>query len=72
MSNPLFSNVVIDISGPQGNAYCILGTIYQVLHNAGYSKEEIDKIQKDMTSSNYEHLVDVAAKYITIKNRDWY
>ena len=46
----------IDLTGPEGNAYCLLG------YAKGYCKQlgkDYDAIRKDMTSGDYEHLVEV-------------
>lgn len=51
---------VIDLSGPQGNAFALLGLAKQ------YAKQldlPIDDIRKEMMSGNYEHLVEVFDKY---------
>lgn len=68
MKEPMFPSVAIDVSGPDGNAYAIMGVISHVLRTVGYSKNEIDDVLKDMMSSNYEHLIEVASKYVTIEN----
>lgn len=48
--------IVIDISGPDGNAYCLLGYARRFSKDLG---KDYDKIRKDMTSSGYEHLLKV-------------
>ena len=70
MSHPKFPNVEIDITGPKGNAYAIMGIVSQVLRQTGSTNEQVSNVLKDMMSSNYEHLVSVAARYVTIKNMD--
>ena len=64
----LFPSITIDISGPQGNAYCIMGIIRNLLIQIDYTKEQIDEVITDMKSSDYEHLLDVARKYVIIKD----
>jgi len=47
---------IIDLTGEQGNAFCLLG------HAKGWAKQlskEWDPIYKDMTSGDYEHLLAV-------------
>lgn len=67
MSEPKFASIELDISGPDGNAYVIIGVVKTVLEQAGYSEIKIKKVIENMTSSNYEHLLEVASNYITIK-----
>ena len=64
---PAFPNVEIDIKGPSGNAFVIISIIMTKLSEIGKSEEEIEKVKKDMMSSNYEHLLEVASKYVSIK-----
>ena len=64
----MFPCITIDINGPQGNAYCIMGIIRNLLNQIDYTKEQIDEVISDMKSSDYEHLLDVARKYVIIKD----
>ena len=70
MSEPLFSSVVIDISGPDGNAFAIIAIVMNCLKQCGYSKEEMDKIKKDMMSKDYNYLCSVASKYVSLVGND--
>jgi len=49
-------NIEIDLNGPEGNAFALMG------YARGYAKQlgiDGDKIVDDMMSGDYEHLVDV-------------
>jgi len=52
--------IQIDLSGPQGNAFAIMGAVDSVLRQIGKSKEEISEVLNDMQSGDYEHLKFVA------------
>ena len=60
--------MIIDITGPNGNAFAVLGIVEKVIKDT-HDKEEVDKIIKDMSSGDYEHLLDVAEEYVTIVGR---
>ena len=62
----LFPTIVIDIDGPQGNAYCIMGIVANALKECSFTKEQINSILDDMKSGDYDHLVSVAKRYVTI------
>ena len=62
----LFPTIVIDIDSPQGNAYCIMGIVANALKECAFTKEQINSILDDMKSSDYDHLVSVAKRYVTI------
>ena len=49
----------IDLSGPQGNAYFLLGSANRFGKQLNYSKERIDAILKDMKSGDYDNLIKV-------------
>ena len=66
MHKPLFPTIKVNISGPQGNAWALMAIISQVLEAANYSKAEINKIMEDMRSSDYNHVLDITKKYVTV------
>lgn len=51
--------IVIDLTGPQGNAFALMGIAQSFAKQLGYNKEQIDAMIADMQSSDYEHLVQV-------------
>ncbi len=63
---------VIDISGPMGNAFCLLGLASR------YAKDlnkDAKKIKEEMTSGDYENLLFVFERefgdYVTIYRGDY-
>ena len=61
VSKDLNKKQVIDLTGPEGNAYFLLGygkKLSKVLPNANW-----DNIQKEMTSGDYENLIKTFDKY---------
>ena len=64
----LFPSVELNIDGPTGNAYVIIGTITDCLQQAKWSKEEIKAVQDDLMKSDYEHLCCVAKRFIKLKS----
>ena len=51
--------IVIDLTGPDGNAYVLLGIARRFYREMGRSTEEINQLIADMTSGNYENLIQV-------------
>ncbi len=49
--------IEIDLTGPDGNAYFLMGTAKRLGREIGMSPSNIDKMIKRMTSGDYEHLV---------------
>ena len=53
-SHPYKGKPLIDLNGPEGNAFALLGTAHRVCAQVGI---EFEPIEKDMKSGNYRHLV---------------
>jgi len=53
------SEIVIDLTGPQGNAFALMGMAKQYAKQLGYSKEDQDQLLELMTSGDYENLLEV-------------
>lgn len=56
---PLKSTRDIDLRGPEGNAYVLIGITADILKQLKRSKKNINAVIEDMTSSDYEHLLEV-------------
>jgi len=54
------SGIEIDLTGPDGNAFVLIGKASNLAKQLGLDK---DAIQKEMTSGDYEHLVSVFDKH---------
>ena len=52
--------IVIDLTGPEGNAFCLLGYASQYAKQLGLDSK---KIQDEMTTGDYENLVKVFDKH---------
>jgi hypothetical protein len=51
--------IEIDLTGPQGNAFVLLGYVKQLGKQLHWDAEKIKKIQDEMMDSDYEHLLAV-------------
>ena len=58
-----FRKRVIDLNGPEGNAFCLLGTAMSLCKQIGISSERTEEIVDEMKSSDYEHLIQTFYKY---------
>ena len=54
------SQTIIDLTGPQGNAFFLLGTAKNLAKRLGL---DADAITEEMRSSDYENLITVFDKY---------
>jgi hypothetical protein len=54
---------VIDLSGPQGNAFYLMGVVKQTFRRSG-AKELGDEIVEQMMKGDYEHLLKTFELYL--------
>ena len=55
--------IEIDLTGPQGNAFFLLGTASKLGRQLGWDRDEIEILLRQMRSSNYENLVNTFDKH---------
>lgn len=59
----------IDLRGPDGNAYCILGVVGKLVKQVLGPEEEARYIAA-ATSGDYQHLLDVTMEYVELREFD--
>ena len=58
-----YKKQVIDLTGPDGNAYFLLGTASNLCKQIDISSDRTKEILDEMKSSDYENLIKVFDKY---------
>ena len=56
----------VKLTGKDGNAFAIMGTVAKALKKAGFSQEHIAKYYEDSSSGDYDNLIRVAMKYANV------
>jgi hypothetical protein len=51
--------IIIDLTGPDGNAFALMGYARRFARQLGYSKEDQNQLLELMTSGDYENLLEV-------------
>jgi hypothetical protein len=57
------TDVVVQLTGEDGNAYSIMGRVARALRKAGHG-DLVDEYHKEATSGDYDHLLQTTMKYI--------
>ena len=57
------TEIVIDLTGPDGNAFALLAYASKFGKQLGWDRDEIEIILREMRSSDYENLVNTFDKY---------
>lgn len=60
-------NITVKLSGNDGNAFAIMGSVRNALKKAGATKEQLDQYTMDSMSGDYQNLLRVASRYVNIK-----
>lgn len=50
---------VIDLRGPAGNVFCVIGQARSFMKELNFSKQRMDEVVADMMSSDYLHAIKV-------------
>lgn len=64
MTTPIYPDVVVPLSGEDGNAFAIIGRASKAMRRAGIAAGVIDQFQREATSGNYDHLLQTVMKYV--------
>ena len=54
-----------DLTGPDGNAFVILGKVKNALERSG-RHDLVDEYLKEATGGDYEHLLKVTSEYVEV------
>jgi hypothetical protein len=60
-------NVKVQLSGNDGNAFSVMGTVKQALKKAGASSEELSQYVSDSMSGDYDNLLRVAMDWVEVE-----
>lgn len=71
MSNEIkYPNVEVELIGQDGNAFAILGAVKKALKKNNVPQAEIDLYFAEATAGDYNHLLQVTMKWVTIQAYD--
>lgn len=56
----------VKLLGEDGNAYSIIGRCHQAAQKAGWTEEQWKKVQDEMTSGDYGHLLKTALTHFEV------
>ena len=64
------SKPVVDLTNVDGKAFSIIAACTRTAKEAKWDREQIESLQKEMLSGDYDHLLQVAMKYFDVRFRD--
>jgi hypothetical protein len=57
--------IKIDLAGPEGNVFSLMGLASVLLKNRGHSRVYVDEVLADMRSQDYIHALDVFDSHLS-------
>jgi hypothetical protein len=61
-----YPDVVVQLTGEDGNAFAILGTVRRALRQAGHG-DDVDEFFAEATSGDYQHLLWTCMRWVTVR-----
>jgi len=59
-------NTTVQLTGNDGNAFAIMGSVRSALRRAGATKEQIDEYSNASMSGDYDNLLRVAMEWVKV------
>ncbi len=59
-------NTSVQLTGNDGNAFAIMGSVKSALKKAGATQEQIDEYMKASMSGDYDNLLRVACDWVEV------
>lgn len=65
-STPLYPDVKVQLTGNDGNAFAIIGSVVKALQRADVDDEEIQRFSAEATSGDYDNLLRTAMRWVAV------
>jgi len=62
-----YPDVVVQLSGKDGNAFAVLGEVLRALRRAGVDEDTRDQFQREATSGDYDHLLRTCMAWVQVQ-----
>ena len=63
---PLYPDIHVELSGIDGNAFSILGTVIKALRRNGAGLVAIEEFRKEATAGDYDHLLRTCMRWVEV------
>lgn len=66
MSEPKYPDVSVQLTGRDGNAFVILGTVREAMRKNKVPKEELNLFLEEATAGDYNNLLQTCMKWVDV------
>ncbi len=67
MTDTKYPQIKVQLTGNDGNAWSIMGSVSRALRKGGVSAEEIKKYTEESMSGDYNNLLCTAMKWVDVR-----
>ena len=67
MTAPKYPDVHVRLTGRDGNAFMVLGTVLAALKRAGVTQPEREAFRAEAMSGDYDHLLATAMRWVEVE-----
>lgn len=67
MEFPKYPEITVQLTGQDGNAFMVIGTVKASLRKAGVDKAEQNAFVEEATSGDYDHLLQTCMKWVNVE-----
>jgi hypothetical protein len=64
MSEPKYPDIDVQLSGEDGNAFLIIGSVAKALRRANVEDTEINAFREEAMSGNYDNVLRAAMRWV--------
>jgi hypothetical protein len=61
-----YPDIEVRLSGTDGNAFAILGTVQRALRNGGVDQAEVERFYAEATAGDYDNLLRVCMSWVQV------
>jgi hypothetical protein len=66
MDNVKYPEIVVQLTGNDGNAFAVMGAVQRAMRKHPEAKNDIAEFQKEAMSGDYNHLLATCTQYVTV------
>jgi len=63
---PKYPDITVPLTGTDGNAFAVLGTVNRALRQAGVSPAERDAFMAEATAGDYDHVLQTILRWVEV------
>jgi hypothetical protein len=63
---PKYPNIEVQLTGKDGNAFFIIGTVRRALRQAGLPEDEVTSFSHEVTRADYDNVLQTCMRWVTV------